>query len=380
VLVKSWPMSDVNDLNNWVLTDGFLLDSTNAQVACASNHPKGTLTGFQVFLNTSFNGTEQQFAASTAPICVEQANCLKGPALVGFHSDNPLPFVDLASTPPSPNGDHAIALTRDGTAVPLASDDLKTILTPQLFPLNTRGLEAGTPFIDAAGHLSGLHPANAGSSPSLNTISSLITTKIPSVPSPLPENAVNTNWNKGVGDYYTKNYTAAQTDFHSVVAANPNFQGASDFANFAALGAANNPSATSTPNSQQNTTGLVLPGTSIPLDPWVLSVLALVVLAVLFLIVSLIMRPRIEERHRAFKAAIADADHRAELVVQQFKVMEATQRDWIGNRRTSELHSVPAQQQGSQDRTVMHKTVVEFDAADIRADINAKQLTEPEGG
>jgi hypothetical protein len=434
VLVKSWPTSDAADPNNWVLTDGFLLDSTNSQVTCASNHPKGILAGFQVFLNTTFSGTEQPFSSSTAPVCVDQANCLKGPALVGFHTDTPLPFVDLAKSQASSSasGDRAIALTKDAAGpLPLPSEKNPTkFLTPQVFALNKAGLEGGTPFIDAAGNLDGLHPTNAGSSSSLSDISSLMTTKFPSS-SPPPENPVNTNWNKGIDDYYNKNYVPAQIEFQSVVSANPNFQGASDFANFA-RGAANNPAPTPTPNPQQTSAGFVLPFINIAPDPWLLSALALLVLAVLFLIVSLIIRRRIE-LDRAFKAEIADADRRAELVAQQIKLLEAAQRGQVGRNRASEQPIIPIQPQGLQDKTVVRRIVsdlhcpncgelvasdanfcphcrrvlspsesglhlrvlplgssaqssaaltprVEFDTAYIRADINARQLTEQEGG
>lgn len=83
----------------------FLFTLTLAQLAFASavhtmmakDHLKGTLTNTHVSFNTSFSGAERAFSASTAPICADQTKCLKGLALVGFHSDTPLPFVDLAS-------------------------------------------------------------------------------------------------------------------------------------------------------------------------------------------------------------------------------------------------------------------------------------------
>ena len=230
VLVKSWPTTNADELNSWVVTDGFLLDGTNGRVRCVSNNPKGALAGVQIFFNTSYSRQEQPIAANTAPLCVDQNKCFDGPALIGFHSDTPLPFVDLASKQAT-KGDHAIALTKDAEAPQTpTNDDQARLLTPQLLPFDAANLEPGTPFIDAAGHLSGLHPASSGLSFPVETIAALIKTQLP-VPSPLPENTVNTNWNNGIEHFYQKNYPAAQADFQKVVNDSPDLSGSQRFQN-----------------------------------------------------------------------------------------------------------------------------------------------------
>ena len=138
------------------------------------------------------------------------------------------------------------------------------------------------------------------------------------------------------------------------------FQGASDFKTLAENAKpASTPSQSGTSGSQPNKGIITLPLINVTLGLWEASVLALVVFAVGFLLVTLIIRPRIE-RHRAVKAEMADAERRAELVAQQIKTMEAAQRQWIEHNRVSEQPRIPIQQQGLPEKMVMRKTISDF--------------------
>jgi hypothetical protein len=163
--------------------------------------------------------------------------------------------------------------------------------------------------------------------------------------------------------------------------------------------------------SQQTNQSLLLPGT-----------LGLLVLSIVLLELVFWSLPAIRRR-RALKTKSDDAERRAELVTQHIKVMEAARRNRGEHNRVSD----PLQRQGLQDKTVVCKTVsglrcpncgepvdhnakycphcylaftssesglhpcvqpstlsvqlstalttrVEFDVADIRADINSRQL------
>jgi hypothetical protein len=348
--------------------------------------------------------------------------CNNGPVLISFQGDQ-VPSLDAASAQTAANSDRFIALTQDGVAgkLPLTDDTPTTFLTPQLFTGNSTDLEAGTPLIDASGHLTGLYSASTSSLLALGDISSLIT-QIPLPLSPPTENTVNTNWKKGIDDYYNKkNYAAARTDFQQAANGNANFQGAKDFVTFAQK--AQDLSTTSS-GSQQTSPSYSLFGIRVGL--WESSVIALAVFAVLLLLTSAIVRSRVERR-RAFQSELDDATRRSASVAQEIERMEAAQRT---PNRTSQQSTSPIQQQVLQDKAVVRKlarnllcsrcgelidrdakycpncrlaltssesgldsqsassapshtdltTRVVFDTTDIKADINANQIIKQEGG
>src|SRR2546428_5580732 len=53
VLLESWTPLGATDMNNWVLTDGTLLNPTTA--SCAAGAPKAQLSSIQVLLNTAYS-------------------------------------------------------------------------------------------------------------------------------------------------------------------------------------------------------------------------------------------------------------------------------------------------------------------------------------
>ena len=180
VLVKSLPPSgDTNRQNDWILTDGSLLNST--QPTCASNGPAGTLSQIQISLNTTYNSTSpptiQLDGNSTPPLskaimCPDTANPTNlancnnnnGLAFLSFQGKE-VPFVDLARPSERAPGNRAIALTDASGKFPNANTDSGSatgFLTPQL--RDPKDLELGTPLIDpTTGHLTDLHLAGASS-------------------------------------------------------------------------------------------------------------------------------------------------------------------------------------------------------------------------
>ena len=285
VLVNSSPKNTgpaATDLpNDWVLTDGSLV---NTHPVCSSNAAV-KMSQIQIFFNTAYNSKSQVSVTldthSTPPVptvvtCSDPQNCSNGPALIPFQGDE-APFVALATSPS--NTDHAaIALTNAAGAAPVERDtpaNDAAFLTPQSLNSNSNTkFEFGTPVIDATGKL--IHLAGPTSPIPFDAISSLIKSV------PVSDNRVNTNWNKGVDDYYQKNYANAQNDFNNATSANFNFLGAKDFATFA-QNALNPP--------QQSGPGFSPFGIHIGL--WESSVIVLVVFAVLLLLATLLIRPRL---------------------------------------------------------------------------------------
>jgi serine/threonine protein phosphatase PrpC len=302
------------------LTDGALFDKT--QATCP-NSPNATLSQIQIFFDTTSprNGKEVTLGSKSTPEAIKCAdpahptsliNCSRSnslsnePVLVSFQ-EAALSFIALASAEES--SDHALALTRDGKNGDLppagsAPSNITTYLTPQTLDVDTPNLELGTPLIsDTTGKLTGLHTSS--STVTLDALSNLIT-RIPN--------------NNQAGNASTSKVTPTATP---------------------------SPAPTGT---------IVIPGTNLFLELWQLSIL---VLALLFLLVALIIRPRVQ-RHRAIKAEIDDADRRADVVAKQIEEMEVAQRNWMEhNQHDSGQLPVPLQQ-GLQDKTVIHKNVIDL--------------------
>lgn len=288
VLVKSLPVSSGTTMpNDWVLTDGSLVDKTPA--TCAGQ-ATGTLSQITIYFNTIYNSrvtvkvdSNSTPSVGTAITCSYPTNCSNGPALLAFQGDQ-VPFVDLA---PSSSGNGASAmiglLNKDGMTPPKSDNkttDQQTIaafLIPQSVT-NRNYLEIGTLSVNANGRLITLQFAKPVSQ-AQDDISALINS-ISGSPSPI-DNLVNNNWKAGITAYYQGKYADAQTDFHSAANANPNFQGAKDFEDLAK-------NKQSVP--QQTNGGIVIPGTSISIQWWELIIIILVFLSLIGSLAGLISK------------------------------------------------------------------------------------------
>jgi hypothetical protein len=371
----------------------------------------------------------------------DPANCTNGEqALIAFHGDV-APFVNFApevasQTESATNADRPLGLTKDGVTVspppPSGTDvgkfttTITGFLTPQLVGVNNVS-ESGTPFIDSNGFLTRLQVGDGSVPATQNTIFALIE-KNPALSAfkDTPGNNVNNNWKQGIAAYYANKYADAQRDFEQAAKDNPNFQGANDFATFAQK--ARNPGSSAS-RSESNGPGFFLPGTNIFVGLWISSVVALVVVALLLLLTSSVVRSRVKRR-RAFEAELDDAARDAAVAVQQIEAMEATRRDRLESELAAEQFTLLLRQR-LQSKTVMSKVSnlrcprcgehvaynsnycsncclvlsptesgqhlrispstspapssttstprVEFDATDIKADINVRQIMEQKG-
>ena len=334
VLVASWPFQSNTNQNNWILTDGNLVN-TGTEATCVPSHPTARLATVEVFLSTAYNAQALplNFTATPASVRCLKSDCNTGPALFAFNTSMTLPFIDTGTA--APTQETGIGLTKSASSsdLPVAGNtnaqlasqftqQAQQFLTPNRMPLND-AKEAGMPIVNALGELTGLHLSDANTPASLNDIKALMQ-KQPELKPPLIRNAVHDGWDTGITDFYQQNLPAAHTAFQSAATANPQFQGAQEFAQRTLP-----PSTGSSENGQSSPNGasggLVFLGISLPLA---LSILGLIALTILLILTSLKFG-RARARKRALKAEYAEAERQATLEAQRIKEMEAAQqRAW----------------------------------------------------
>ena len=417
VVIKSLPAG--NQPNDLVLTDASLVNKT--QASCANGQPAGLLSRVQISFNNTYGSQSKPISIDTTNLplplgpviaCASDANnCTDGLAVIAFQGDL-LPFVDFsassaagtasstpsintASSTPSTNSDRPLGLTDQvGTVRPPAPSStdvakytsaIAGFLTPQFVDSsssNAKSPETGTPFIDSEGLLTRVQSPGASTSASQSLITALIanTPALASFSSDA-DNTVDTNWKNGIHAFYQGQNSSAQNDFNNAFALNSHFQGAKDFAGFAqnALRSSN-----STSSSSSNGPGFVIPGTNIFLGLWASSIVALVFFAVLVVVTSLVLGPRVRRR-RAFKADLGVADRRAASLAQELERLEASQRDFMEHNRAYEQPTFPIQQQALQDKTLVRQppreircpNCAEVVAPDANYCPNCRQLLSP---
>lgn len=346
VLVSSWAAAGSDDQNNWIVTDGGLVD-TGKQATCITSRPTATLSAIQVFLSNGYNSLEPiSFTISASPgsfgsiVRCSAQPCSNGSALFGFHTDATtlLPYADVTlANATVPTNAMAIALSRSTLSLELppafesnaqkVSDftrQMPLYLTPFRQAQNVKK-EAGTPIVDTVGALVGLSLSN-GAVENTQSITKLIQSQN-KLKNP-PANSVYSGWNTGITSYYKGRYSQAQTAFHQVAQTNKQFQGAQTFEQAAkdassASGSGNSkPGAKSTPGTSSS--GLPwVSGTIDGVPIWLLTIVVLILLVAILVLVSLLFGRKRAMRRRALKEEYAEADRLAAIDAQRIQEMEA---------------------------------------------------------
>jgi serine/threonine protein phosphatase PrpC len=306
VIINSWASQGANDMNNWVLTDGALVNPDEATCVSATAHPKAKPTSIQIMMSSTYNPQGATFVLS-APVtaalavhCLQVDACQNGPALFAFATDQTLPFLDLAPASTGSAASSTLGLVKSVTSltVPAPSNtEAKTVstypttLAQFLTPVETTPPtpptvnEVGMPAVDTHGLLVGLSLKNA---PFLSSqdITTFMTQQIKSPAQ--RNNLVHDKWKAGIDAFYQgpSHYAEARQDFTAVLTANPQFQGAQTFVQFT------NSMTTLPPGSKGTTTDK--PGNTIFGLPASLMLLVggLVILLVVVLAVVIILRRR----------------------------------------------------------------------------------------
>ena len=383
-MISSWTSENGNDQNNWLLTDGSLVNPGQPSCLPAPLPSNLALLRVDLYFNTVFNPA----MVSPFPVFPNAVHCLTvicsaGPALLSFAttSNHTFPHIDLATTNLTQN--MALGLYLQNTSGPITSlpapyntngpvsdqyvKEAQRYLTPQqTSPADAKNPpQVGTPIFNQAGELTAIESGTKTALPVANlasSINALPTFKLPSpsqqvaaiesaptptrsVPptiAPVHTNPVYENWKTGINSYYQGDLLTARTAFQRAASGNALFATPGAFVQL--INSRLNKKTSSSPQGSSSITvkffGIQL---TIP-DKGMLIVLILAVLAVLLvLVVVLLIRARLLRRRRVLKD-YAEAERRAEWEAQRITAMEDAQnqqdRQWAASSPSSP--SLPA--------------------------------------
>jgi serine/threonine protein phosphatase PrpC len=364
VMISSWTSVNGNDQNNWLLTDGSLVNPDRPSCSSAPLTSNLTLLRVDLYFNTVFNPAMLP-AIQVPRISVHCLilTCSGGSALLSFatSSNQTFPHVDLANSTQTQN--MALGLSLQNESKPIASlpapsnstlqlrdqyvKEAQRYLTPQLEkPADAKNpLEAGSPIFNQAGELTAIELSNKTSLPVADLapmINTLPDSKFPqlqranaieSVPTPtlstpsaiLPihNNLVYENWKTGITSYYQGDYPTARTAFQKAEQGNALFETPLAFTQLITnrLNQIKSKEAQPASSISFKFFGVQL---TIP-DKNMLIVLILAVLAVLLvLVVTLLLRARFLHRRHVLKD-YAEAERQASIEAQRIKAVEGAQ-------------------------------------------------------
>ncbi len=336
VLVASWQFRTSSELNTWILTDGNLVNNSG-QATCVASHPTAKLASLDIYFSNAYNPQIGPVTQTTPVIRCQEKNCDRGPALVAFNTSTVLPFIDLAEKDTTPAS--GLELTKSATSLelpmPSSTDARQTAqfvqqiqqsLTPNLLPASATSSanEVGLPVVDSTGNLTGMHLAGVPTFTAADIKAFL--QKQPELAG-VQSNAVHDNWNTGITDFYQNNFSAANKAFEAAATANPQFQGAKDFAQRTAAASLQGGENGGPGSKSASPKGITIAG--IPVPYLLLGIAALIVLAILLVLVSITFgraRALRVQHNRALKAEYAEAERRAAIDALRIAEQEAAQQ------------------------------------------------------
>ncbi|MFL5628500.1 MAG: zinc ribbon domain-containing protein, partial [Ktedonobacteraceae bacterium] len=317
VLVGSWNVTqDTTNFTNWILSDGSFINANG--IACGiGGKAKAQLSSIQIYADTAFTsqapnpliksldchttaGTCTDGNFPEALKCQNGSDCAAGVVIIPFHTNVPLPFIQVAQADQSTPVPAGIELT--GATFPPNVAQATASLTPEEANIANPRDEPGMPIVNSSGQLldMNLHQQDDPA----GTIRSYVNTTLQTV----QPNVLQSNWDTGVSAYYAKNYPAARQAFQNAGRPNPQFKAPAAFLALPAFISSSTGDRTRTPTSgatktsasrsQQdenmiNVFGLQLPGSSL-----IWFVLAGVILLVVLLLVISLLLVRRQSRHR----------------------------------------------------------------------------------
>jgi len=341
VLVASWAPTNPREENTWVLTDGDLVNQSSA--TCAQRPAAAQIAALQVYANNVYTSNPHDQMLNTSgfvPVkvpCYDTKICSSGAVLFAFHTDQPQPFLEVASLTTSQSTQFGIELTKDRSlsAFPPQSNTTPTpqqtsqyllqmpqFLTPtkesstnSTLP-NATPFELGMPLVDSSGNLAGIQ-LNASVLFSTGQITPFLAAQPELRPSSTHTNTLNTQWRQGIKDYYAGNFSSAKQELTAAKTAA--FTAPSLYLSSIATKASG--SSGGRPSTPTSTGGVNLFGMQFPvLTLLLLSVAGLVLLIIILVLVSLrfgAARAKHREELKRFKADEAQAQRIAEMEVQR---------------------------------------------------------------
>ncbi|GHO87936.1 hypothetical protein KSZ_59420 [Dictyobacter formicarum] len=335
-----------NQYENWVLTDGTLVNNEK-KATCLSSAPAATLSQISIYTSSLYNSQQViKFDVKAGDISVHcpagSKSCIDGPTLFSFTSglQEPQPFVDLAAnqgnSANNSGQNHALTLAKSdasldglqtstvGSAQPdTYVNQLVQYRTPITKPQDDKTLEVGTPIVNTGGELVGLRSTHSGSVFSLDTLQPFLDATLPKVSNPSVVSPVYDNWKKGMDAYYQQMLDKAHTNFKNAYAANSKFQAAQQFA-LAGTGPAVEKSRAGGASAPAPANGFSLFGVNVPY--WQIALLVGILFVLVVLALFWFWRGRVQQRKR-LDSELADAEQRATIEAQRIRLaeMEASQ-------------------------------------------------------
>ena len=337
VLVKSFPASTPSVSNNWVLTDGSLLNTAPAPCAPTGSSSRGitspayTLSSINVYANNVYTGNTSIHAllgtyttASDGEFLCVATPCTNGAFFFSFHTDQLQPTLDIATTNTIPQSGIALTSQASATArppVPLSSTAAAVAFlnpTAVLIAVTNSQNEVGMPFINTSGQMVAMHLQGNGAftSDEYNTFVAQ-----QSILNNAPANPLQAAWENGITAYYQQHYQEAMKDFQLVEAMNPGFVAAKTFelkATALSTSQSNPGRVTSVPTAG-NATFFGIPKSTF----LIVGIVAGILLLILLLIIMIVSARRKLELAR-FKSEQAEAQRNAEKAVQQMQQPRTT--------------------------------------------------------
>ncbi len=340
VLVASWATANPKEENTWVLTDG---DLVNKNVAtCAGRTSAAQIATLQVYANNVYTSNPQGLPLSSpsfVPVtvrCSDPNTCSGGAALFAFHTDQPQPFLDRATSTTSQPTSFGIELTKDGSISTFPSrsnvmpqqtaqflQQMPQFLTPTkesssstLPNATATPVELGMPLVDSSGSLAGMQ-INASGIFSAGQIATFLAAQPELRSSSAHTNDLNTQWRQGITDYYVGNFSNARRELNAAKTAA--FTAPSLYLSLIPKQTSESPGGQ--PGTPPSTGGVNIFGRQFSvLTLLLLSVAGLVLLIIILVLVSLrfgAARAKRREELKRFKADEAQAQRIAEMEVQR---------------------------------------------------------------
>ncbi len=350
-IIASWPAQDTTEKNNWVLTDGSLLNASPKN-ACASGDK---LISIKIFASNAFTNNQPassqlgELNCSSTGVCNDVVNGtnivgpvesiltpVNGAVLFSFHTAHPLPFVDVerANTTglPAPT---SIGLTNSNGLHPTSPKDADpntfqqflnagantatpgsaaTTPAPGTVSASAPVKEQVTPYIDSNGKITGAQLFNTTSlvtmTDMLNLEKQSAFPQEPLFSQKLNSNTLSEQWDAGITQYEQGNYRGAVQTLKPLTALNPAFQAPAVFVNKAQakIPTTNGTTGGSSADGKGQSSASSFLG--IPVI-WLLVIgliAAVLVLVLLFVLVSLIFGRKRIERKKELESFEADAN------------------------------------------------------------------------
>jgi serine/threonine protein phosphatase PrpC len=361
VMIDSWASEGGADQNNWLLTDGSLVNPEQPSCLPTTSNANLALERVDLYFNTVFNPA----MVPAIPVFPISVHCLVHPcdgglALLSFATDSnqTFPHVDLAST--NLAQDMALALRLPTASGPIASlptssntnehvsdqyvKDAQRFLTPQqATPGDAKNpLEAGTPIFNQTGELTAVESgakttfAVTNLTPILSVLPDFplvpaqlaatksVSTLTPAAIGPVHNNPVYENWKTAITSYYQNDFVTARSAFQKAQSGNALFATPLAFEQLITTRLAKNAGTGQQEASSPLNFKFFGVQVTIP-DKKMLVVLILAVLAVLLvLVVAFLIRSRLLRRRRVLKD-YAEAERRADQEARRITALEGPQ-------------------------------------------------------